>query len=289
MKNLYIRYALLLTAFCLLTSCAFAKATTDLPITTEKKTHGGKFCDSNHGNYYNNGKKYASKKDLREITIPAGGLIEVDGRQNGGISVKGENRGDILIRACVRANGKTEADAITALNNTRIETSGVIKAVNADENAKVYVSYQLLVPMQQDLKLTAHNGGISIRSVDGNLRFETVNGGLSLKNVAGDVKGSTTNGGVSVRLSGNSFNGSGLDVTTTNGGIKLVLPKNYAADIETGTVNGGFRSDFSELQVKKDGKNRWDRSKKINSSINGGGTKIRVVTTNGGVKIASTE
>lgn len=275
MKNLFIRYAFLLTAFCLFGSYAFA---------------GDKyeFCQD-YENYNWNGNKNVSKQDLREIKISATSLLEVDGQKNGGINVVGENRSDILIRACIRSWAESEADALTAVNNTRIETSGVIRAANVDEEAKYSVSYEILVPTQTSLKLTAKNGGISISSVEGTLQFETKNGGVSLKDVAGDVKGMTKNGGVSVKLSGNSFRGNGLDVETKNGGVKLVLPRNYAANIESGTVNGGFSSDFPELKIEKDEKDRWSRPKKVNASINGGGAKIRVVTTNGGVKIDSSE
>lgn len=293
LRGLYIKILVLTVGIVLLSSCAFAGEKTSFAFTGEEKIEATspdkyEFC-SGRNSYSKNGRRWVSKKDLRDITIPANGLIEVDGKQNGGISVRGENRSDVLVRACIRAHGESEADAITALNNTRIETSGVIRATNSDEDAKVYVSYRLLVPLQTDLKLNAHNGGISIKSVEGNLEFETHNGGLSLKDVAGDVRGKTRNGGVSVKLSGTSWRGEGLDVVTTNGGVKLVLPKNYSADVESGTTNGGFRSDFDELKIARDEKRRWHRPKKVRASLNGGGAKVRVITTNGGVKIASAE
>lgn len=245
----------------------------------------GEFCR----NYNYNGDR-ESASDLREFTIPATGRIEVDGGKNGGISVKGENRSDVLVRACVQAWGPSAAEAKNIVDTTRIETSPVIRAVNAGENSKSSVSFELLVPYQTSLDLKAHNGGISIRSVEGNLEFSTVNGGISVSEVAGDVKGRTTNGGVKVALSGVTWRGSGLDVQTTNGGVKLALPANYAANIETGTVNGGFKSDFPELQVKKDDDDRYyQRNKNVSASINGGGALIRVKTTNGGVKIGAAD
>jgi hypothetical protein len=275
MNRSYFYYALLLTVFCLSATNAAA---------------GGdyEFCQD-YDNYITDGKRAVSQKDLREVTVPATRLIEVDGQKNGGISVKGENRSDVFVRACVRTWAESEQDALVTLNNTRIETSGVIRAVNADSAAKYSVSYELLVPLQTNLKLSAHNGGISISSVDGNLRFETKNGGVSLRDVAGDVQGTTQNGGVSVKLSGPTFRGTGLDVETKNGGVNLVLPKTFAGDIETGTVNGGFKSDFPELNIERDDKQSWTRPKKISASLNGGGAKIRVVTTNGGVKIGQGE
>ncbi|QQS40497.1 MAG: DUF4097 family beta strand repeat protein [Acidobacteriota bacterium] len=247
--------------------------------------YAGDFCSNN--NY--NGDK-ASATDLRETTIPATGRIEVDGGKNGGIAVRGENRSDVLVRACVRAWADTEAEAKNLVDTTRVETSPVIRASNVSEKSHFSVSFEIIVPVQTSLNLKAHNGGISIKSVEGNLEFSTVNGGVSLSEVAGDVKGRTTNGGVKVALSGMTWRGGGLDVETTNGGVKLVLPTNYAANVETGTVNGGFKSDFPELQVKKDENDRYyQRNKNVSASINGGGALIRVKTTNGGVKIGSSD
>ena len=120
------------------------------------------------------------------------------------------------------------------------------------------------------------------------MEFETVNGGVSLKDVAGDVRGRTTNGGVKVSLSGTTWSGTGLDVATTNGGVKLELPAIYSANIETGTVNGGFKSDIQGLDVEPTTE-RGHRPKWVSASLNGGGAPIKVFTTNGGVKITSAD
>lgn len=246
---------------------------------------GSEFCSDNNWS----GKDKVSFNELRESTISATSLLSVDGRKNGGIKVIGENRSDVLVRACVQAWAKSEGEAQTSAKSIRIETGSVIQASDSsDENSSV--SFEIHVPRAQNLKLTAHNGGISIASVIGNLEFETKNGGVKLNSVNGSVKGKTQNGGVKISLAGNSWNGNGLDVETQNGGVKLQLPKNYAANIETGTVNGGFKSDFPELKTEKDDKeNRWSRNKRISASINGGGATIRVVTTNGGVKIGTSD
>ncbi|MEK7856817.1 MAG: DUF4097 family beta strand repeat-containing protein, partial [Acidobacteriota bacterium] len=202
------------------------------------------FCSNN----WSNGDK-VSISDLRESTVASAGSLNIDAGRNGGIKVKGENRSDVLLRACVQAWGISEEAAKGIASSIRINTAGgMVKADGPDENGWS-VSFEARVPNSTNLKLMAHNGGISISSVEGNLEFETMNGGVSLANVAGDVRGRTTNGGVNVSLSGNTWKGSGLDVQTTNGGVNLNLPEGYAANIETGTVNGGFKSDIPALNV----------------------------------------
>jgi hypothetical protein len=237
------------------------------------------FCSNN--NWSGPGK--VSFSELREVSLAAAGSLAVDGGRNGGIKVRGENRPNVLVRACVQAWGPTEDAAKASVSTIRVSTGGTVKAEGAmDEHWSV--SYEVLVPHATNLRLNAHNGGIGISSVEGDIEFETVNGGVSLYNVAGGVKGRTTNGGVSVSLSGNSWRGSGLDVSTTNGGVNLMLPEGYAANIETSTVNGGFSSDIASLNVERSDRTR---GAKINTPLNGGGAPLRIVTTNGGVRISS--
>ena len=226
-----------------------------------------------------------SFRELREMNVAAGGVLDVDAGKNGGIGVRGDNRSDILIRACVQAWGPTVESAKAAVGSVTVTTAGAIRAQGPDES-NYSVSFEILVPRNTNLQLKAHNGGISISNVEGNLQFETTNGGVHLDNVAGDVRGRTTNGGVNVALTGNTWRGNGLDVETSNGGVHLTVPQNYAANIETGTVNGGFSSDIAALNVEKDEHGRA-RNKTVNAAINGGGAPIRVTTTNGGVRISS--
>jgi hypothetical protein len=68
------------------------------------------------------------------------------------------------------------------------------------------------------------------------------------------------------------------------------MPDSYAANIETGTVNGGFRSDIAALSVTQEdvkGQGRHQRATRLNTVLNGGGAPIRVITTNGGINISS--
>jgi len=249
---------------------------------------GHEFCSNNNWSSDNK----VSLSQLREANVSAGGTLTVDGRQNGGISVRGEDRGDILIRACVQAWGSDENAAKALANDIHINTSGTVRAEGPSENGWS-VSYQILAPRNTSVNLTAHNGGITITGIDANAQFETMNGGVFLSDDAGTFSGKTMNGGVFVKLSGQSWRGGGLDVTTTNGGVNIEMPQNYAAHVETGTVNGGFSSNIAGLQPQRDDDRNNDyrrpRKTRISTDINGGGAPIKVITTNGGVHIGTPE
>src|SRR5688500_17356414 len=116
----------------------------------EYKEKNKGFCGDNH---WSSDDK-VSARNLREMTLPASGSINVDGGQNGGISVKGEDRGDILVRACIQAWGKTEAEAKAIAGNIKIGTGGTIKAENPSDDKGWSVSYQIMVPRSTDLNLT---------------------------------------------------------------------------------------------------------------------------------------
>jgi len=219
--------------------------------------------------------------EIKEQTLPAAGAISVDGRQNGGVSVKGWDRNEILARARIQTAAPTQAEADALAQQITIETAGAKIFANGPENRRDYywsVSYEVFVPRRSDLSLTAHNGGIAISDVQGRLDFTTSNGGVALKRVGGTVHGGTTNGGLSIELSGDRWEGEEMDVKTTNGGISMSLPENYSAHLETGTVNGNLSIDFP---VTVQG--RITRELAVN--LGSGGPTIRAMTTNGGVRV----
>jgi hypothetical protein len=222
--------------------------------------------------------------EVRELTVMSGAaVLSVDAAPNGGISVAGGPRGDILVRAKVIATAETEQRAREILSAVRVDAAP--DKVSADgprdlpRRESWHVSYELAVPTQTSLSLTTTNGGISIREVEGRIEFRTVNGGVKLSGLAGEVTGRTSNGGVDVELEGPTWRGTGLDVETNNGGVRLRIPEQYSARLETGTVNGGFNIDFP---ITAQG--RVDRE--IQADLGGGGPLIRVRTSNGGVRVS---
>ncbi|CAN5862110.1 hypothetical protein BH18ACI4_BH18ACI4_18640 [soil metagenome] len=222
--------------------------------------------------------------EIKEQNLPAGGVITVDARKNGGVSVKGWDRNEFLVRARIQTSASTQSEADELAKQIRIETGGgKIFAVGPDNRRDYHwdVSYEIFVPRRSDLSLEAYNGGISIADVSGRIEFTGHNGGVVLKRVGGLVRGGTTNGGVVVELDGGRWDGETLDVKTTNGGIVMSVPENYSAHLETGTVNGHLSVDFP---VTVQG--RITRELAVN--LGSGGPTIRATTTNGGVRIKRT-
>jgi DUF4097 and DUF4098 domain-containing protein YvlB len=221
--------------------------------------------------------------EMREQTMASGGKLTIDGRINGGISVKGWSRNDILVRAQVRTSAASEGEARLLAGQVFLQaTAGHVAATGpaAGDQSQWSVSYEVFVPQQSDLSLATHNGGIRVSDVQGQIDFEAVNGGIHLARLAGNVKGETKNGGVHIELAGNRWDGQGLDVRSVNGGVHVSLPSNYSARLEAGTTNGSVQSNLPEVVTPNE-----KRPKQIGVHLGGGGATVRVVTTNGGVHI----
>src|ERR1044072_545065 len=97
------RYSVLVLAIAGCTFSVVAQGKTD------KKSGGSLQCRDSY-----NDDRLVSHCEIKEQTVGAGGAIIVDGKQNGGISIKGWERSDILVRAKIetRAPTQSEADAL---------------------------------------------------------------------------------------------------------------------------------------------------------------------------------
>lgn len=223
--------------------------------------------------------------EIREQTLAlSGGTIAIDGKQNGGVSVKGWDQNQVLVRARVQTGAPTAGEAQELSRQIRIETSGAKVFASGPEGRKDYnwnVSYEVFVPRRADLSLETHNGGIAIADVNGRIDFTALNGGVVLRRVGGAVHGSTTNGGLVIELTGDRWDGESLDVSTTNGGIVMSVPENYSANLQTGTVNGSVSVDFP---VTVQGR----INKQIAVNLGSGGAMVKATTTNGGVHLKRT-
>ena len=220
--------------------------------------------------------------EVRESTMPAGPL-NVDAGQNGGISIEGWDRNEIRVRAIVQTSSRDDNNARNLAGQVQVQTGGGRVYATGPENLRRQswsVSYRINVPRKNDLDLRANNGGITINGVTGNMRFDTTNGGVRLNEVGGRVNGETRNGGLNVTLSGSQWDGEGLDLETSNGGVNLLIPDGYNAELETRTVNGGLRIDFP-ITVQGELTGRQG----LTTTLGSGGPLVRVRTTNGGVTI----
>ena len=219
--------------------------------------------------------------ETREETLNGANPLDVDTGGNGGITIRGWDRGDVLMRARIVAHADTDAEARGIASGVRIETAGgTIRADGPrnDRDSNWSVNIELQVPRNAILTLNTRNGGISISDFRGQAKLQTTNGGVSLNSVNGDIRGETRNGGLTINLTGDHWDGQGLDIETRNGGITMTMPEHYSAALETATVNGRISIDFPVTVQGRIGR-------ELTTTLGSGGAKIKAITTNGGVTI----
>lgn len=260
-----------------------------LPLAAQERTVQRQITrsDSNSSQLDCNTKNFSQNRmvtacEVREQTIGFGGRMTIDGGQNGGVTVKGWDRSDAMVRTKIEAAAEDELGAKALLSQIFVDAStGMVAArgpVTTGKGQNWHTQFEIFVPRRADLNVKAHNGGIGISDVHGRIEFETVNGGVSLTRLGGDVEGKTANGGLTVTLAGDRWDGTKLDARTSNGGVTVNMPERYSANLETGTVNGGLNVDFP-MTV------RGQLGKRLSTVLGSGGPMIRVETTNGGVNI----
>lgn len=145
------------------------------------------------------------------------------------------------------------------------------------DNAQV--RYELTVPRRMNLDIENTNGAIRLTGVSGVLELETTNGRIEVARSAGSVDASTTNGSIQVELV-ELANREPMRLSTTNGRIEVRVPANARVDIDASTTNGSIRSDLP-VAATRTGRNS------LRGTINGGGTPLRIRTTNGAIAVRS--
>lgn len=141
------------------------------------------------------------------------------------------------------------------------------------------VTYDLMVPRTMNVDVSNTNGSIRLSDVAGKHELDTTNGKIEVTRCSGSLDASTTNGSIHAELT-RVAKGQPLRFETTNGRIEITVPSDLAADVDAGTTNGSIHTDLP-IATTRTGRNS------LRGSINGGGTPIRMRTTNGGIEIRS--
>ena len=231
---------------------------------------------------------------------------------NGGVTVDAWDRNEVQIEAekTVRAGsaasarklmGEVHIDVAPGPAGLRIDTripkreqGGWLADLFNGGGVDVSVSYKLHVPRHVSLNLLAsngalqatgtlgnahlktENGGVTVHEVSGNLDLESNNGAIGVARSAGTLKAVTTNGGIDVELL--HLTAGDVHLETTNGAVSVRLPKDSRLSVDAATSNGSVHSD---LPVTGGHSARTS----LTGNINGGGAKLYIRTSNGGVRI----
>ena len=205
--------------------------------------------------------------------------LDVEGSRNGGVSISGWDQPDVLVSACKFASAEDESTAQSLLKMLTVSTEGGrIRAVEpegiTDRKTSWSIQFTIFVPRDLPIEASVHNGGLSLRNLNGNvtgrslnggislnesgsyqslIKLRATNGGISLTDVQGRVTATTTNGGISltrgsgevklesqnggitVQLPEGGWVGETLEATSQNGGMIVRVPQGFSSGIEAET------------------------------------------------------
>ena len=220
--------------------------------------------------------------EVRQFTLGAGGGVTAE-TSNGSIRVTGERRNDILVRALVFSHARTEARAREIAKDITISQSGSIRAEGPRTGNREgwYVSFRIQAPQSSNIDLTSSNGSLAAVDVRGTLKLRTSNGSIRLEGVGGNVMADTSNGSVNATLAGSRWEGDALDISTSNGSIRLGVPENFNARVVASTNNGSINFGFPVMMQGNVG----GRSRNIDTTIGSGGPTLRLRTSNGSISV----
>jgi hypothetical protein len=188
--------------------------------------------------------------DSESIDLPSSGRLDIDAAPNGGISVTRHAGSGYRVTLC-KAVSQDLGSA--ALSEIRLVNSGRRLSVDSPGRHGWSAHFVVEAPAGAELGLEAHNGPIRVSDFEGTLEAETTNGPLGLSNVSGTISGRATNGPVSLeRASGNVsvetkngpltvsvdelvWSGQGLEARTTNGPLRLEIPRGFSSPTEITT------------------------------------------------------
>ena len=249
----------------------------------------------------------------RVIQFAPGGQIRIEDK-NGRITVEGWPRHEVRIQITrsVKVEDKAKAEdlmkelrADVEVRDGRIDILSrfprrretiAIWDILGRKVASLQINYYVQVPNETNLTVETTNGDVRVHGVRGQVEANTTNGGISAGDVQGGVKLVTTNGeieltGIAGDATAHTTNGSvvaevrsvsprgGIELETTNGNVQTYFPSDLKATVEATTTNGRVSTAYP---ITSQG---VMTSKSIRGTINGGGAKISLATTNGNVEM----
>ena len=190
---------------------------------------------------------------------------------------KRDDASDVMKELKVTIEQRNGGVVITTHHPRRNEGFNSIFDFFLGNHIQAQVRYELTVPRTMNVDVTNTNGSIHLADVAGHLEVGTTNGKIEIARCSGSIDASTTNGGIHAELM-RVAKGTPLRFETTNGRIDVSVPHDFAGDVEAGTTNGSISTD---LPVET---THFKRNS-LRGTINGGGTSLRLHTTNGGISI----
>jgi len=139
------------------------------------------------------------------------------------------------------------------------------------------INFGVQVPRGVRLHATTTNGSVVCHDLNSVVEAATTNGNVEVS-TSEWTSATTTNGGIRVSMGNAKWNGE-LKVKTTNGSVDVTLPASAEFKVNAGTTNGKIQTDFP-ITIQG-----TFSSKDLSGTVGAGGRELKVLTTNGTIRL----
>ena len=228
----------------------------------------------------------------RTYKVAAGGRFELI-NVNGRVTAESTDGAEVVVEGRRTAKGRSDEAAKELL--AKLE----IREEVSDQNVRVEsrpprlnggfngheIEWTIKVPKGLTVDLRTVNGGVRIDGLSGEIHAKTTNGGVKgIGIIPTVIEASSVNGGVTFELASPLDATDSVQLETVNGGAELTMPSESKATITARCVNGGVHVDGLDISKDEQG-NDFERKRRLNGTMNGGGARVELSTTNGGVRL----
>lgn len=223
----------------------------------------------------------------RHYTLSHGGTVDIR-NTNGETEVLAGDGDSVDVTATKIARAVSDQGANDALKNIEITETVTPDRIALDSRTRDAsfewdtsrrVDYVVHLPRWANVTLRATNGELRVRDLDGALRADTTNGVIDGESLGGRTNASTTNGHITLDFA--QVGDGEISCETTNGAIGMTLPPTSKATVTASVTNGAISTTGLDLSVSEKSRRR------LEGTINGGGTVIHLSTTNGAISLHS--
>lgn len=241
----------------------------------------------------------ARAEEERTIPRTAAAELDLEPHTNGGVSVIGWERNDYSVRGCFVAAARSFAAAEKSVRSVKLNIEGGRVRVTGPNDEKWAAHLIVRAPRGSTVRMRAYNGPLSLKKFEGTAAASSTNGPIDLSDVSGEIRAESQNGPLSVRrgagnlrlrtqngplhvvLENGKWNGAGMEASTQNGPVTLILPERLESAVRVDT------SRHSPVECRasqcRTSPRTWEHPNRI--EIGSGNPVVQLSTVNGPVEV----
>jgi hypothetical protein len=212
---------------------------------------------------------------------------------NGKINVEPTDGSEVVVEGRRTAKARSDEAAKELLTKLEIREEVGESTVRVESRPPRFnggfngheIEWTVKVPKGVVLDVRTVNGGVRLNGISNEVHAKTTNGGVHGENIDPSVVEATAvNGGIEFELSKPLDASDSMEMETVNGGVSLTMSPESKATIEARCINGGVHVEDLDI-AKEEQSNAFDKRRRLNGTMNGGGASVKMSTTNGGIHL----